>query len=274
MYPYFWRFSYCLLVSIQPVMAAENETGDAATAFFNSAEQFLKEKNYIRAIEFFDKALASNTTMIAGQTLFYTRTRTKRMPWFSWTITPLPVPDHWSGSVNLWKWWISLVTTRVLLSSNSENTRMQLNAYDKVLQINNQSVPAWTTGEIRISRWKIPGCSRFLSPGKWNRSGNSYAAAALEKAQRALAEGKLPITSPSQTLVATLPTMIQTTPVTPTDIPPALPTKTQLLSPLCRLWQLSLPWDYFPFFWKSDKRTLNLFLAKKKASVITGISHL
>jgi tetratricopeptide (TPR) repeat protein len=49
---------------IPPVLAAGNETGDAATAFYNSGEMFLQNKEYARAIKAFDQALASDTTMI------------------------------------------------------------------------------------------------------------------------------------------------------------------------------------------------------------------
>ena len=217
-----------LIISlVPPAMAAENETGDAATAFFNSAEQFLKEKNYIRAIEFFDKALASNTTMIRGSdALLYTYTDK------AYALIQL---NNYTAAVQTIDQGLSIYENDEFLWYNKGFALFKLgkyqdalNAYNKVLQINNQSVPALNNrGDTysQMGRYQ-DAVDSYLRANEID-PGNSYAAAALEKAQRALAEGKLPITSPSQTLVATLPTMIQTTPVSPTDIPPALPTKTQ-----------------------------------------------
>ncbi len=53
-----------IIVFAQPVIAAENETHDAATDFYNAGVRLLEEKEYTRAIAEFDLALASNTTMI------------------------------------------------------------------------------------------------------------------------------------------------------------------------------------------------------------------
>src|SRR5512136_850588 len=58
---------------VLPVMAAENETQDAATAAYNRGELLLQSKEYARAIAAFDQALASNTTMIRwSDALLYT----------------------------------------------------------------------------------------------------------------------------------------------------------------------------------------------------------
>jgi tetratricopeptide (TPR) repeat protein len=71
--------------------------------------------------------------------------------------------------------------------------------------------------------------------------GNSYAAAGLEKAQRALAAGTPPTTAPSQTIIpTTLPANTQST-LTPTIVPTANPANTQSpLSPLPVVAALSL----------------------------------
>lgn len=58
---------------VQPVAAAENETKDAGTAFYNAGVQLLNSNEYQRAIELFDQALASDTTMIRqSDALLYT----------------------------------------------------------------------------------------------------------------------------------------------------------------------------------------------------------
>ncbi|MCX6683988.1 MAG: tetratricopeptide repeat protein [Methanoregula sp.] len=47
------------------VAAAENETPDAGTTYYNAGIQLLNSNEYQRAIDLFDQALASNTTMIS-----------------------------------------------------------------------------------------------------------------------------------------------------------------------------------------------------------------
>jgi tetratricopeptide (TPR) repeat protein len=63
------HFMYILAIAvlivgfIQPVTAA-NQTTDAATNYYNIGVRYLSTQDYQRAIEFFNLALASNTTMI------------------------------------------------------------------------------------------------------------------------------------------------------------------------------------------------------------------
>jgi len=63
------HFMYILAIAvliagfIPPVMGA-NETTDAATNYYNIGVRYLSTQDYPRAIEFFNLALASNTTMI------------------------------------------------------------------------------------------------------------------------------------------------------------------------------------------------------------------
>ena len=49
---------------VPPVLAAANETTDNATNYYNIGIRYLSAQDYPRAIEFFNLALASNTTMI------------------------------------------------------------------------------------------------------------------------------------------------------------------------------------------------------------------
>jgi tetratricopeptide (TPR) repeat protein len=56
-------------ICVQPVAAS----ADAATDYYNIAEQYISSGNYEKALEYFDKALASNTTMLSmGDGLMYT----------------------------------------------------------------------------------------------------------------------------------------------------------------------------------------------------------
>ncbi len=47
-----------------PVLAAANQTTDAATNYYNIGVRYLETNDFQRAIDFFNLALASNTTMI------------------------------------------------------------------------------------------------------------------------------------------------------------------------------------------------------------------
>ena len=212
----------------QPVMAAENETGDAATAFFNSAEQFLKEKDYIRAIEFFDKALASNTTMIRwSDALLYTYTDK------AYALIQL---DNYTAAVQTLDQGLSIYENDEFLWYNKGFALFKLgkyqdalNAYDKVLQINNQSVPALNNkGDTYFQMGRYQDAVDSYIRANEIIPGDKNAAAGLEKAQRALATATLPTITGTQTTVPTaLPTMTQTTPASPSNVPTALPTKPQ-----------------------------------------------
>jgi tetratricopeptide (TPR) repeat protein len=56
-------------ICVQPVAAS----ADVATDYYNIAEQYISNGNYDKALEYFDKVLASNTTMLGmGDGLMYT----------------------------------------------------------------------------------------------------------------------------------------------------------------------------------------------------------
>lgn len=58
---------------VAPVAAEENQTTDAGTVFYNTGIKLLNSNEYERAIALFDKALASDTTMIRiSDALLYT----------------------------------------------------------------------------------------------------------------------------------------------------------------------------------------------------------
>jgi tetratricopeptide (TPR) repeat protein len=126
---------------VQPVVAAENQTQDAATAFYNTGVNLLEQKEYVRAIASFDQALASNITMIKqSDALLYTYQNK------AYALIQL---NNYTEAVQT-------IDQGLLLYGNDEKLwynkgyvlfklgRYQdaITAYDKVLQINNQSVPA------------------------------------------------------------------------------------------------------------------------------------
>jgi tetratricopeptide (TPR) repeat protein len=213
---------------IQPVMAAENETQDAATAFYNRGELLLQSQEYTRAIEAFDQALASNITMIRqSDALLYTYTDK------GYALIQL---NNYTEAIKTLDQGLAIYANDEMLTYNKGFALFKLGnypdaitAYNKVLQINNKSVPALNNmGDTYFQMGRYQDAVDSYLRANVIEPGNSYAAAGLEKAQRALATETLPaITRPATMVPTALPTMTQTTPVSPTDVPTALPTKTR-----------------------------------------------
>jgi tetratricopeptide (TPR) repeat protein len=219
---------FVLLGFVLPVMAAENETPDAATAFYNTGVLLLEEKEYARAIAAFDQALASNTTMIWwSDALLYTY-QNKAYAWIqlnNYTAALQTIDEGLATYENDEKLWYNKGFALFRLG----NYQDAITAYNKVLQINNQSVPALNNkGDTYFQMGRYQDAVDSYIRAKEIDPGNSYAAAGLEKAQRALATATLPAIPGNRTTVpSAVPTMTQTTPISPTDIPAALPVKTQ-----------------------------------------------
>ena len=217
-----------IIAFIPTAMAAENETEDAATVFYNRGVNFLENKEYEKAIEAFDQALASNTTMIRwSDALLYTY-QNKGYAWIQL--------NNYTAAVQALDQGLSVYENDEMLWYNKGFALFKLgkyqdalNAYDKVLQINNQSVPALNNrGDTYFQLGRYQDAVDSYIRANEIKPGDSYAAAGLEKAQRALATATLPtIVRPQTTGPAALPTMTPTTPVSPTVVPTALPTKPQ-----------------------------------------------
>jgi len=212
---------------VQPVLAAGNETGDAATAFYNSGEMLLQSKEYARAIAAFDQALASDTTMInQSDALLYLYTDK------GYALIQL---NNFTGAVQTLDQGLARYKNDEMLWYNKGfalfklgNYQDALNAYDKVIQINNQSVPAFNNrGDTLFQMGRYQDAVDSYLKANEIEPGNSYSAAGLEKAQQALATVTLPtITSSMTTIPSSLPTMTPTKTVSPTGVP-SLPVKTQ-----------------------------------------------
>jgi len=219
---------FVVLGFVLPVMAAENETPDAATAFYNTGVLLLEEKEYARAIAAFDQALASNTTMIWwSDALLYTY-QNKAYAWIqlnNYTAALQTIDEGLATYENDEKLWYNKGFALFRLGNYPD----AITAYNKVLQINNQSVPALNNkGDTYFQMGRYQDAVDSYIRAKEIDPGNSYAAAGLEKAQRALATATLPAIPGTRTTVPTaVPTMTQATPISPTDIPTALPVKTQ-----------------------------------------------
>jgi tetratricopeptide (TPR) repeat protein len=238
---------------VLPVMAAENKTPDAATAFYNTGVLLLEEKEYARAIAAFDQALASNTTMIWwSDALLYTYQNKAYalIQLNNYTAAVQTIDEGLATYENDEKLWYNKGFALFKLGRYQE----AINAYDKVLMINNQSVPALNNkGDTYFQMGRYQEAVDSYIRAKEIDPGNSYAADGLEKAQRELATATLPTITKPQTMVPTaLPTMTQTTMVSPTDVPTALPTKTQT------------PLSYIPVIAALSTFGLLSILAKKR----------
>lgn len=211
---------------VQPVMAAENETGDAATAYYNAGVKLLEEKEYVRAIQAFDQALASNTTMIQqSDALLYTYQNKgyAQIQLNNYTAAIQTIDQGLSIYENDEYLWYNKGFALFKLGKYQD----ALNAYDKVLQVNNQSVPALNNkGDTFFQMGRYQDAVDSYLQVKKIDPGNSYATAGLEKAQRALASETPYTATPSQTIV---PTNTQSS-LTPTIVPTSLPETTR--SPL------------------------------------------
>ena len=209
---------------VPPVLAAGNETGDAATAFYNTGEMLLQEKEYARAIAAFDQALASDITMInQSDALLYLYTDK------GYALIQL---NNFTGAIQTLDQGLARYKNDEMLWYNKGfalfklgNYQDALNAYDKVILINNQSVPAFNNrGDTLFQMGRYQDAVDSYLQANMIDPGNGYATAGLEKAQRALATGTLPaITSPATTIPSSVPTI---TPVSSTEVP-TLPVKTQ-----------------------------------------------
>jgi tetratricopeptide (TPR) repeat protein len=188
---------------IQPVIAAENETGDAATAFYNAGVNLLELKEYARAIAAFDQALASNTTMIRwSDALLYTYQNK------GYALIQL---NNYTAAIQTIDQGLALYENDEKLWYNKgfalfklEKYQDALNAYDKVLQINNQSVPALNNkGDTYFQMGRYQEAVDSYIRANEIDPGNSYTTAGLAKAQSFAATATLPVTSRPLSMVPT-----------------------------------------------------------------------
>jgi tetratricopeptide (TPR) repeat protein len=173
---------------IQPGMAAENETTDAATAFYNAGVNLLESKEYARAIAAFDQALASNTTMIRwSDALLYTYTDK------GYALIQL---NNYTAAIQTIDQGLALYENDEMLWYNKGfalfklgNYQDALTAYDKVLQINNQSVPALNNkGDTYFQMGRYQDAVDSYKRANLIEPNDSYSIAGLAKAQSAAAD--------------------------------------------------------------------------------------
>jgi len=172
---------------VLPVMAAENETADAATAFYNSGILLLEEKEYARAIAAFDHALASNTTMIRwSDALLYTYQNK------AYALIQL---NNYTAAVQTIDQGLALYENDEMLWYNKGfalfklgNYQDALNAYDKVLKINNASIQAMNNkGDTFFQMGRYQDSIDAYKRANVIEPNDTYSIAGLAKAQSAAA---------------------------------------------------------------------------------------
>jgi tetratricopeptide (TPR) repeat protein len=170
---------------VLPVMAAENETQDAATAAYNRGELLLQSKEYARAIAAFDQALASNTTMIRwSDGLLYTY-RDK-----GYALIQL---NNYDEAIKTLDQGLALYENDEILWYNKGFALFKLgkyqdavNAYDKVLRINNASIQALNNkGDTYFQMGRYQDAVDSYKRANTIEPNDSYSILGLAKAQSA-----------------------------------------------------------------------------------------
>src|SRR5665647_1516062 len=176
-----------VFVFVQPIAAAENQTQDAATEFYNNGVNLLEQKRQVRAIVAFDQALASNITMIKqSDALLYTYKN----------------KAYAQIQLNNYTEAVQTIDQGLLLYGNDEKLwynkgyalfklgRYQdaITAYDKVLLVNNQSIPALNNkGDTYFQMGKYQDAVDSYSRANTIDPNDSYSLAGLAKAKSAAA---------------------------------------------------------------------------------------
>jgi tetratricopeptide (TPR) repeat protein len=176
-----------VFVFAQPVMAAENKTQDAATAFYNTGVNLLEQKEYVRAIAAFDQALASNTTMIKqSDALLYTYQNKAyaQIQLNEYTEAVKTIDQGLLLYGNDEKLWYNKGYALFKLGQYQE----AITAYDRVLVANNQSIPALNNkGDTYFQMGKYQDAVDSYSKANAIEPNDTYSLAGLAKAQSAAA---------------------------------------------------------------------------------------
>jgi tetratricopeptide (TPR) repeat protein len=210
------KFVYILVILVViagfvlPVAAVENETADAGTSYYNAGIRLLGSNEYQRAIDLFDKALASDTTMIRqSDALLYTYQGK------SYALVKLEKYDEaiktvdeglaiYPGDFMLWN---NKGYSFFKLGNNTE----ALKSYDMALSFDqNYTISLINKGDTLYKMGRFQNAADTYSKANVTDPGNKLAMDGLEKARNATITATPPITSLPQTMVpTTLPTKTQ-----------------------------------------------------------------
>jgi tetratricopeptide (TPR) repeat protein len=201
---------------VQPVAAAENDTPDAGTTLYNAGVRLLGSNEYLRAIDLFDQALASDTTMIRqSDALLYTYQGK------SYALVKL---EKYEDAIQTVDEGLAIYPKDFMLWNNKGysyfklgNNTEALKSYDMALSFDqNYTISLINKGDTLYKMGRFQDAADAFSKANITDPGNKLAMEGLEKAQNA--------TATATPLITTLP---------PTMVPTTLPTKTQ--SPLSLL---------------------------------------
>jgi tetratricopeptide (TPR) repeat protein len=201
---------------VQPVAAAENETRDAATDYYNAGVRSLSSNEYQRAIGLFDQALASDTTMIRqSDALLYTYQGK------SYALVKL---EKYEDAIKTVDQGLAIYPGDFMLWNNKGysyfklgNNTEALKSYDRALSFDqNYTISLVNKGDTLYKMGRFQDAADTYSKANVTDPGNKLAMEGLEKARNA--------TATATSMITTLP---------PTIVPTTLPTKTQ--SPLSLL---------------------------------------
>jgi tetratricopeptide (TPR) repeat protein len=195
---------------VPPVAAEENTTKDAATEYYNKGVLVLGSHEYQRAIDLFDKALASDTTMIRqSDALLYTYQGK------SYALIKL---EKYDDAIKTTDEGLVIYPNDSILWNNKgaslfnlENYTEALKSYDMALSFDqNFTLSLIKKGDTLYKMGRFQDAADAYIKANVTDPGNKLAMDGLEKAQNATAAVTPPITSLPQTMVpTTLPTKTQ-----------------------------------------------------------------
>lgn len=178
---------------VQPVAAEENETKDAGTALYNAGVKLLNANEYQRAIDLFDQALASNTTMIRqSDGLLYTYQGK------SYALIQL---NKYSEAIRTVDEGLAIYPRDFMLWNNKgyalfklENYQDALKSYDMAISIDQNYTGALVNkGDTLYTMGRFQDAIDVYRKANVTNPGNKVAMEGLEKAQKAAAS-EIPLT--------------------------------------------------------------------------------
>jgi tetratricopeptide (TPR) repeat protein len=179
---------------VQPVAAAENETKDAGTTFYNAGVQLLNSNEYQRAIELFDQALASDTTMIRqSDALLYTYQGK------SYALIQL---NKYDDAIQTIDQGLAIYPKDFMLWNNKgyslsklENYKEALKSYDMAISFDQNFTPSQINkGDTLYKMGRFQDAVDAYSKANVTDPGNKQAMDGLDKAKQAAAS-EIPLTT-------------------------------------------------------------------------------
>lgn len=178
---------------IPPIAAAENQTTDAGTNFYNAGIKLLNSNEYQRAIELFDQALASDTTMIRQSDALLYLYQGK-----SYALIQL---NNYEDAVRTIDEGLAIYPGDFMLWNNKGyalynlgNYSEALKSYDMAISFNQNYTPSLVNkGDTLYKMGRFQDAVDAYSKANVTDPGNTKAMEGLDKAQKA-ASSEIPLT--------------------------------------------------------------------------------